>query len=191
MAMPPIAALEVVLDVDESTLKDPVISGSMIINGHTTLLVDIFELVKTLNPEWFKEEAKAAEKMAETGEKIILFAEDSAFFRNLVKAFMENDGFKVLEAEDGLIAWELLKERVDNIDLVITDLEMPNMDGFELTKRIKNTPEYSHLDVIALTSLASEAHMAKGREVGIDDYEIKLDRDKLMKLIRKRLNLLK
>ena len=189
MVTPPVDALEVVLEIDTSTLKQPAVSGSMIINDHTTLLVDIFELVKILNPEWFKEEAQAAASMAEDGEKILLFAEDSAFFRNQVKSFMEEDGFKVIEAEDGLIAWELLKERVDEIDLVVTDLEMPNMDGFELTQRIKNDPQYSHLSVIALTSLASEAHIEKGRSVGIDEYEIKLDREKLMSIIRKYVHL--
>ncbi|HCY87293.1 MAG TPA: hybrid sensor histidine kinase/response regulator, partial [Desulfobacteraceae bacterium] len=189
MVTPPVDALEVTLDIDTSTLKQTAVSGSMIINDHTTLLVDIFELVKTMNPEWFTEEAKVAKNMAEEGEKILLFAEDSAFFRNQVKGFMEEDGFKVIEAEDGLIAWELLKERVDEIDLVVTDLEMPNMDGFELTKRIKNDPKYSHLGVIALTSLASEAHIEKGKSVGIDEYEIKLDREKLMSIIRKYLNL--
>ncbi|WP_035235970.1 hybrid sensor histidine kinase/response regulator [Desulfobacter vibrioformis] len=189
MVTPPVDAQEVVLNIDSSTLKQPAISGSMIINNHTTLLVDVFELVKTLNPEWFEAEAKAAATMAEDGGKIILFAEDSAFFRNQVKQFMVEDGFKVIEAEDGLIAWELLKERVDEIDLVVTDLEMPNMDGFEFTKRIKNDPAYSHLSVIALTSLASEAHIEKGRSVGIDEYEIKLDREKLMAVIRQYMNL--
>lgn len=189
MVTPPIDAMELVLDIDSSTLKQASISGSMIINKHTTLLVDIFELVKILNPEWFTQEAQVAAKMAEDGKKIILFAEDSAFFRNQVKSFIEEDGFRVIEAEDGLIAWELLKERVDEIDLVVTDLEMPNMDGFEFTKRIKNDPRYSHLTVIALTSLASEAHIEKGKKVGIDQYEIKLDREKLMKIIRKSLNL--
>ena len=187
--MPPVDALEVTLDIDESTLKQAAISGSMIINAHTTLLFDIFEMVKILNPEWFKEEAKVATEMAKEGERIVLFAEDSAFFRNQVTSFLEDDGFKVIAAEDGLIAWELLKERVDEIDIVITDLEMPNMDGFELTKKIKTNPKYSHLDVIALTSLASEAHIEKGRSVGIDEYELKLDREKLMKVVRKRLNL--
>ena len=189
MVTPPVDAMELSLDIDPSTLKQTAISGSMIINEHTTLLVDIFEMVKTLNPDWFVQEAKVAAEMATDGEKIILFAEDSAFFRHQVKAFIEEDGFKVIEAEDGLIAWELLKERVDEIDLVVTDLEMPNMDGFELTKRIKNDPKYSHLTVIALTSLASEAHIEKGKTVGIDDYQIKLDREKLMKTIRKHLNL--
>ncbi|MDA8136063.1 MAG: chemotaxis protein CheW [Desulfobacteraceae bacterium] len=191
MVMPPIDALEINLDIDESTLKQPAISGSMIINQHTTLLVDIFEMVKILNPGWFKEEAKAAAEMATSGEKIILFAEDSAFFRNQVKTFMEEDGFKVIEAEDGLVAWELLNKRADEIDIVVTDLEMPNMDGFELTKRIKNDPKYAHLTVIALTSLASEAHIEKGKRVGIDEYEIKLDREKLMKVVRQRLSLSK
>ena len=189
MVTPPVDAQEVVLNIDSSTLKQPAISGSMIINNQTTLLVDIFELVKILNPEWFDAEAQAAATMAEDGGKIILFAEDSAFFRNQVKQFMVEDGFKVIEAEDGLVAWELLKERVEEIDLVVTDLEMPNMDGFELTKRIKSDPSYSHLGVIALTSLASEAHIEKGKSVGIDEYEIKLDREKLMAVIRKYMNL--
>ncbi len=189
MVTPPVDALEVVLEVDSDTLKQDAINGSMIINDHTTLLVDIFELVKKLNPDWFEKDTKAAAGRAEQGEKIILFAEDSAFFRNQVKSFMEEDGFKVIEAEDGLIAWELLKERVESIDIVVTDLEMPNMDGFELTKQIKGDPKYSHLTVIALTSLASEAHIEKGKKVGIDEYQIKLDREKLMNVIRRELNI--
>ena len=178
-----------VLDIDEVTLSQTAVSGSMIINGHTTLLIDIFELVKTMNPEWFQMEEKVADTMAIDGEKILLFAEDSTFFRNQVKKFMEEDGFKVIEAEDGRIAWELLKERGDEIDLVVTDLEMPNMDGFELTRKIKADPKYGHLSVIALTSLASDAHIEKGKAAGIDEYEIKLDREKLMKIIRQYLNL--
>ncbi len=189
MVTPPVDTMEVMLDVDESTLKQPAINGSMIINGHTTLLVDIFELVKILNPEWFSQETRADDDMAQNGEKILLFAEDSAFFRNQVKKYIEEGGFKVIEAEDGRLAWELLKERVDEIDLVVTDLEMPNMDGFELTRRIKNDPRFSHLKVIALTSLASNAHIEKGKSVGIDAYEIKLDREKLITVIRQYLHL--
>ncbi len=188
MVTPPVDALEIHLNIDANTLKQPAVSGSMVINDHTTLLVDIFEFVKALNPDWFAEDAKAASEMAEEGEKIILFAEDSAFFRNQVKGFIEEDGYKVIEAEDGLIAWEILQERVDEIDLVVTDLEMPNVDGFELTKRIKTDARYSHLNVIALTSLAGGADIERGRAVGIDEYEIKLDREKLMILIKKCIN---
>ncbi len=189
MVTPPIDAVEVALEIDDSTLKMPCISGSMIIDKHTTLLVDIFELVKQLNPEWFEEEKNAVAQMEDDGQKVILFAEDSAFFRSQVKKFMIEEGYQVIVAEDGAIAWELLKERSDEIDIIVTDLEMPNMDGFELTANIKNDPKFSHFSVIALTSLASDAHIAKGKEVGIDSYEIKLDRENLMKVIRQHLNL--
>ena len=190
MVTPPVDALEINLEIDESTLRQSCITGSMIINEKTTLLIDIFEFMKEMNPEWFQKDFDTKEQLLEEGsQKTILFAEDSAFFRNQVKSFMAEDGFIVLEAEDGQIAWELLKERSEDIDIVVTDLEMPNMDGFELTKKIKETPEYSHFKVIALTSLASESHIQKGRKVGIDEYEIKLDREKLMKLIKRYLKL--
>lgn len=190
MVTPPVDAIEIALEIDESTLRQTCITGSMIINEKTTLLIDIFEFMKEMNPEWFQKDVATKEHLIEEGvEKTILFAEDSAFFRNQVKSFMTDEGFIVLEAEDGRIAWELLKERSEDIDIVVTDLEMPNMDGFELTKKIKETPEYSHFKVIALTSLASESHIQKGRTVGIDEYEIKLDREKLMKLIKQYLNM--
>ncbi|MBF0201243.1 MAG: chemotaxis protein CheW [Desulfamplus sp.] len=189
MVTPPVDAIELSLDIDDSTLKQTGINGSMIIDGHTTLLVDIFDVVKTLNPSWFEEEKAATEAlMEENRQKVILFAEDSAFFRNQVKGFMTEEGYSVISAEDGEIAWNLLKERHHEIDIVVTDLEMPNMDGFELTQKIKNDPTFNHFTVIALTSLASDAHVKKGKEVGIDEYEIKLDRENLMKLIRKYLN---
>lgn len=189
MVTPPVDAVEISLDIDDSTLKQVGINGSMIIDGHTTLLVDIFDVVKTLNPSWFEAEKLAAADMEEAGQKVILFAEDSAFFRNQVKGFMTDEGYRVITAEDGEIAWNLLKERANEIDIVVTDLEMPNMDGFELTAKIKKDPALSHFTVIALTSLASDAHVKRGKEVGIDEYEIKLDRENLMKLIRRYLNL--
>jgi len=183
MVTPPVDAIETNLSIDDSTLKQPGIMGSMIINEHTTLMVDIFEVVQTLNPAWFQElDAKRLEIGED--EKKILFAEDSAFFRNQVKGFLEEDGFTVITAEDGLEAYNLLDENLSDISLVLTDLEMPNMNGFELTEKVKTTPKYSHLPVIALTSLAGEADIEKGKKVGIDAYQIKLDREKLIEVVR-------
>jgi two-component system chemotaxis sensor kinase CheA len=96
---------------------------------------------------------------------------------------MEKEGFNVIEAEDGVIAWDLLQENADSISLVVTDIEMPNMDGFSLTQQIKQSPAFSHLPVIALTTLAGEEDIARGAKVGIDDYQIKLDREKLLNSI--------
>jgi two-component system chemotaxis sensor kinase CheA len=181
LAIGPVDAVELSLDVDGHTLKQAGIMGSAIINDHTTLMIDVFEIVQTLNPQWFEALETAT---SEDGEAIkVLFAEDSNFFRNQVKSYMVEEGYTVIEAEDGVMAWDLLHEHADDISVVVTDIEMPNMDGFELTKRIKESNAFSHLPVIALTTLAAEEDIEKGRQVGISDYQIKLDREKLLQSI--------
>ena len=152
--------------------------GSVVIDGRTTLLVDVFDIISTLNPEWFLKK-KEPEKAPETSGRILI-AEDSNFFRDQVKSFIEDEGYVVIEAKDGLEAWNLLEKQGDSISLVVTDLEMPNLDGFGLAKKIKSHERYKHLPVIALTTLAEDDDIARGRKVGIDDYQIKLDREKLM-----------
>ncbi|MCK5404583.1 MAG: response regulator, partial [Desulfobulbaceae bacterium] len=192
LAIPPLDVIEEDLVLDEETLKQPGISGSAIINGETTLMVDVFGFIQVLNPDWFehREQESAAPgagpEEAAAG-KPILLAEDSMFFRAQIKQFLESEGYAVLDFEDGKTSWDYLNANPDEIGLVVTDLEMPNMDGFELTKKIKEDDRLSHLTVIALTSLAGEEDVAKGKEVGIDDYQIKLDKETLMQSIAKHL----
>jgi two-component system chemotaxis sensor kinase CheA len=155
--------------------------GSTIIAKHTTMLVDVYEMVQTVFPEWF-EDQKVYETSAAPNQKppTLLIAEDSNFFRNQVKSYMIEAGYEVIEAEDGQIAWDLLQEHADDITMIVTDIEMPNMNGFQLTKKIKSDPRFSSYPVIALTTLAGEEDVAKGKSVGIDEYHIKLDKEKLM-----------
>ncbi|RJQ70941.1 MAG: response regulator [Desulfobacteraceae bacterium] len=181
LAIGPVDALEANLNIDGVTLRQTGVMGSTIINDRTTLLVDIVEIVQALNPQWFK--TADLERRKEGNTATILFAEDSNFFRNQVKGSMEKEGFTVLEAEDGMIAWDLLQANAEVISLVVTDLEMPNMDGFALTRKIKQNPNYAHLPVIALTTLAGEEDIARGKDVGINDYQIKLDRERLIRSI--------
>jgi len=68
-------------------------------------------------------------------------------------------------------------------DLVVTDLEMPELDGYGLAENIKKDERFAHLPIIALTTLAGEEDMARGKSVGMTDYLIKLDREKLMNSI--------
>ena len=88
-----------------------------------------------------------------------------------------------METEDGLKAWDMLKKHPEEIDLVITDIEMPNMDGLELAEKIRSEDDLSTLPIIALTTLADDQDEAKGKIAGIDDYQIKLDRERLMNSI--------
>ena len=182
-ATSPVDAIETDVQFDDSTLAQQGIMGSAIINEHTTLMIDIFGIVQAINPDWFNE--RETIESSDGKLKIILYAEDSTFFRNQVKNFMEDEGYHVIEAEDGAIAWDLLEEHADEIDMVVTDIEMPNLNGFELVEKMKADERFSGLPIIAMTTLAGDQDIARGKEVGIDDYQIKLDREKLMDSIHK------
>lgn len=180
LAIGPIDALEISVSIDDVTLKQQGIMGSTIIDGQTTMLIDIFEIVGALFPEWF-EDKELYEITDDSGTApTILIAEDSNFFRNQVKNYMTESGYDVIEGEDGAIAWELLQEHGDEITIVVTDIEMPNMNGFELTETIRKDSRFAKIPIIALTTLAGEEDIAKGKAVGIDEYHIKLDKEKLM-----------
>lgn len=180
LAIGPIDAIEITSEIDGVTLKQPGIMGSIIIDGHTTMLVDVFEIVQTLFPDWFAE--KPIFEADKTGgvTPTILIAEDSNFFRNQVKGYMIESGYNVIEGADGAIAWDLLQKHADEISMLVTDIEMPNMNGFELTETIRKNPKYNKIPIIALTTLAADEDIAKGKAVGIDEYHIKLDKEKLM-----------
>jgi two-component system chemotaxis sensor kinase CheA len=181
LAVGPIDALEVNADIDDTTLSQPGIMGSIIIDNQTTMLVNVYEMVQTLFPQWFVEQEKFETEDIEDGESpTILIAEDSKFFRNQVKGYMTEVGYKVIEAEDGVEGWNKLMEHGNEISMLVTDIEMPNMNGFELTKKIRGDSQYSKLPIIALTTLASAEDVAKGKDVGVDEYHIKLDKERLM-----------
>ena len=178
LAAPPLDAIEKAFEIDDTTLKQTGVLGSAIIEGLTTQIVDIFGLVDTLNPEWFaeRETVQAEDGSAST----VLYAEDSNFFRNMVTDYLKDSGYEVIEAEDGEIAWKLLQKYGNKISLVVTDITMPNMDGIELSELIRNDNRFSHLPIIALTTLADDEDIIRGESVGINDYQTKMDREKFM-----------
>ena len=178
LATPPLDAIEESLVIDDSTFKQTGIMGSAIISGHTTLIINIFGIVEAINPTWF--EKREAVCLSEGKAATILYAEDSNFFRSQIKDYLLEDGYNVIDAEDGLIAWDLLQQHEKEIALVIADIEMPNLDGFGLTKKIRSDKRFSHLPIIALTTMAGDEDIKKGKELGINDYQIKLDKEKLM-----------
>ena len=182
LATPPVDAVEVSIQIDDSTLKQPGIMGSAIIGDYTTLFVDLFGFMETLNPDWF--EKRQPIQVSSNGKAAtILLVEDSDFFRNHVRGFIEDDGYNVIEAEDGVVAWNLLQAHTDEIAMIVTDIEMPNLDGLGLTEKIRGDERFSHLPVIALTCLAGDKDVVRGKAVGIDDYQIKLDKEKLMESV--------
>ena len=188
----PVDVIETEALIDYDTLRQPGVLGSAILDGHTTLIIDISGLVQATHPEWLaaRENPKEispneasvvpAAAAAQSATDLILLAEDSDFFRGQVKRFIESGGYKVLAAEDGQAAWELLQQNADGVKLVVTDIEMPHLDGLGLARAIRSDGRFDSLPIIALTSLASDEDMARGKEAGVNDYQIKLDREKLL-----------
>jgi two-component system chemotaxis sensor kinase CheA len=176
----PLDTAEVEVNVDDRVFKQPGVLGSMVIRKNTTLIVDIYGFIKTIQPQWLEHEDNE-----ESDRSTLLLVEDAAFFREQVRAVLEDEGFNVITAEDGVIAWDLLQQHDEEISIVVTDIEMPNMNGFELTQKIKKDSRFSSMPVIAVTSLSEERHRIEGRKVGIDDYQLKLDRQKLIESIKR------
>ncbi|MDY0227513.1 MAG: chemotaxis protein CheW [Desulfomicrobium apsheronum] len=185
LAKPPVDAIEAQVTLDSFTLKQPGISGSAVIGDNTTLIVDIYELIQTVQPDWFavRGSIEIPDDAGEVGVPHLLLVEDSDFFRNQVRKFIEDDGYMVDVAEDGVEAWNMLDADPEKFDLVVTDIEMPNMDGFELSRRIRQDRRFSMVPIVALTSLAGDEDMARGKAVGIDDYQVKLDKERLLQSI--------
>ena len=168
--------------IDDITFRQTGIYGSSVINEKITLLVDLYGIVYTIMPQWSeerKEETKVTEATDGTS-PVVLIAEDSKFFMSQIKGFMEEAGYEVITAEDGQKAYDALMASADRINIVLTDIEMPNMDGFEFTQKAREDSRFSSLPILAVTSIAGSAAEQKGSEVGLDEYLIKLDRDEIL-----------
>lgn len=103
--------------------------------------------------------------------KTILIAEDSDTIRKFIVISLKLAGFNVVSAVDGMEALE--KFPLQKVDLLVTDLNMPNIDGFSLIKTIREDPEYKDLPIIILSSLGKEEDIRRGFEIGANSYLIK------------------
>jgi two-component system, chemotaxis family, sensor kinase CheA len=121
---------------------------------------------------------------ADEGRLSVLIVDDSITTRTLEKHILETAGFEVQVAIDGVEAWEKLGER--DFDAVIADVEMPRMDGLELTERIKADSQLERIPVILLTSLSKPEQREAGLKAGADAYLVKsrFDQGELLKVIR-------
>jgi two-component system, chemotaxis family, sensor kinase CheA len=178
----PADVMDASITIDKETLQQTGVLGSAVIDGNTTLILDIPEIVTTMHPSWVTSDGPAFEATTGSGD-LVLLAEDSDFFRGQVRRCLESAGYSVIAAADGQEAWDLLNANPDKVRLVLTDIEMPNLDGLELTRTIRTDRRFSGLPVIALTSLASEEDQAHGLAAGVNDYHVKLDREKLLETV--------
>jgi two-component system chemotaxis sensor kinase CheA len=113
----------------------------------------------------------------------ILVADDSLTSRTLERNILVSAGYDVKVAEDGELALQALEHH--DFDLLVTDVQMPKMDGFELTRRVRSHPRLARLPIVLITSLDRPEDVAEGARVGADEYIVKgqFDQEVLLKTV--------
>ena len=172
-------------NIDNTTFHSAGIAGSTIIMDRITLLVDLFELVKVIDPAMVAGKIQRETKnlndnkniIANAGGQTVLVVEDSVFFQDKLSILLEEMNLNVLIAEDGQLGWEKLSENAGLIDLILMDVEMPNMTGLELSRVIRADERFYDIPIIMLTSLAKESDVEEGKKAGATEYLIKMDQE--------------
>jgi two-component system chemotaxis sensor kinase CheA len=113
----------------------------------------------------------------------LLLIDDAAFFRNMLAAVLKAAGYAVTAVASAPAALALMQEG-QCFDIVITDIEMPGMDGFALASAMHGNPRMAGIPIIGLSSLMSAEAMERGRQVGLYDYVAKFDRHGLIAVLK-------
>lgn len=177
--------LSEVIDIDSRRVKlntdsyraDGVL-GSAIIRDQMTLFLDLARLVDMVDPP-----VVPAGRPALTGPmKRILLVDDTQFFREVVGSYLRGAGYDVEVADQGAAGLEKLYHQ--RFDLVVSDIEMPVMDGWTLARTIRQNEAWRQLPLLALTTLSSQGDRDRAAACGFNAYEVKLDRERFLGAVR-------
>jgi two-component system chemotaxis sensor kinase CheA len=156
-------------------------------DGQVVLILNVSDLIKNAQGKGLRHRQpsrRPAKADAPPLAKHILVVDDSITTRTLQRNILEAAGYRVQIATHGIEALDKLE--TESFDLIITDIEMPAMDGFELTRRIRQHPNLGNLPIILVTSLDSQDNKERGFQAGADAYVVKgvFDQNELLEMIK-------
>ena len=166
--------------------KGAVTAVTMLDDSRMVLILDVEKVLSDICPRPDDEVYAGLETRPELKTKCVLFADDSSVARTQIRKALEKLGVAYIQTTTGKEAWDYLTEmaeeavkqgqpQVDRIQLILSDIEMPDMDGFTLTKHIRSDPRLAHLPVVLHSSLTGSCNQEKGTQVGATDYVTKFD----------------
>jgi two-component system chemotaxis sensor kinase CheA len=161
----------------ELTSNTPGILGSAVLAGRTTDMLDTSYYANQAFADWFGSAANA--NASAGGKSRVLLVDDSAFFRNLLAPLLSVAGYDVTSVESATDALAL-REAGEAYDVIISDIEMPGMDGFRFAEEVRQGGNWQNVPMVALSSRTAPGDLQRGRDVGFSDYVPKLDRDALL-----------
>lgn len=152
--------------------------GSMVISGKTTDVVDIGYLLADLVEDAMSDMGAAGKQKAQN--KSILLVEDSPFFRNLTVPMLSAMGYQVTSAENGQEALHMLTEDKMKFDVIVTDIEMPVMDGYEFVTACRKNAHVNGTPIVGYTASLSKDVISRSKDAGMNDCIMKTDRPGLL-----------
>jgi two-component system chemotaxis sensor kinase CheA len=152
--------------------------GAVIVHGHITPLLDLQQLLR----ETTRGRSRQPVPNQAGQSPRILIVDDTQFFRDLVSRLLLENGYAVATADDGAAALELLQR--ESFDMVVSDLEMPVMDGWMLASHVRQSEALRDIPLVALTTLAGEDARTRSMSHGFDAHEVKLDRGSLLATVQ-------
>jgi chemosensory pili system protein ChpA (sensor histidine kinase/response regulator) len=142
------------------------IAGATILgDGRIVIILDMGSLVRS---EWRAKATETAVLDQRDRRTFALVVDDSITVRRVTQRLLERNGMRVLTAKDGVDAVSLLQENLP--DIILLDIEMPRMDGYEVAAHVRNDPRLKDIPIVMITSRVSEKHRARAIELGVDDY---------------------
>jgi two-component system chemotaxis sensor kinase CheA len=159
--------------------------GSAVIAGKATDVIDAGYFLTLAFDNWF---GTHSELDAEEKAKRILIVDDSPFFRNLLTPLLSVAGYQVTTVESADRALGLC-EAGEDFDVIVSDIEMPGMNGFQFAEAVRNSSRWQNTPLVALSSHTSAQDLDRGRKVGFSDYVAKFDRDALLNTLSETLSL--
>jgi chemosensory pili system protein ChpA (sensor histidine kinase/response regulator) len=142
------------------------ISGATILgDGRIVLILDINALVRTGAPVV---ELKSAAPTPADDRPLAMVVDDSITVRRVMERFLQRNGMRVVTAKDGIDAVSVLQDHKP--DIILLDIEMPRMDGYEFASHVRNDERFSDVPIIMITSRVGDKHRARAIEVGVNDY---------------------
>ena len=166
------------LNIEVAGSQDGIL-GSAVIKGQATEVIDVGHFLPMAFADWFSRKEMRPSASAQS----VLLVDDSAFFRNMLAPVLKAAGYKVRTAggaQEGLAALRSGQA----FDVVLTDIEMPEMNGFEFAENIRSDHNLNQLPIIALSAMVSPAAIERGRQAGFHDYVAKFDRPGLIAALK-------
>jgi two-component system, chemotaxis family, sensor kinase CheA len=159
----------------------PGFMGSAIIAGKATELVDVgYYLTQGSGGSWFRTRTDGYGANAQS--KRVLLVDDSPFFRNMLTPLLSVAGYEVTAAATADEALKL-KDSGESFDVIVSDIEMPGMNGFQFAEAVRKDSKWGTTPIVALSSYAGNRDFDRGRAAGFSDYVAKFDRDALLNIL--------